>query len=166
MRAPTSSSPGSPFAPIRHVAVPNVPGFKTGTAFGGSSRENGPWRTRGVITTSLAVTSPRFRTVTRYTTCVASKSIPGSTRTSSFLGGRFGPRRAARAMERRTAAVRMETSPIPLIRCPPPPVLRQEAQLLHELELVVVDVALRDLALFHLVHDARSKLDPLPGGRD
>src|SRR3989449_2813840 len=39
-----------------------------------------------------------------------------------------------------------------------------EAQLLHEVELVVVDVALCNLAVVHLIHDAPSNLDPVPGG--
>src|SRR2546428_758307 len=46
------------------------------------------------------------------------------------------------------------------------PGLAHEPELLQEFDLVVVDVALRNLAAFHLVHDAPSKLDPIPGGRD
>src|SRR2546425_9788911 len=45
-----------------------------------------------------------------------------------------------------------------------PPVLMYEAQLPHEVELVIVDVALRNLAMLHLVHDAPPNLDPVPGG--
>src|SRR2546429_6232901 len=45
-----------------------------------------------------------------------------------------------------------------------PPVLMYEAQLPHEVELVIVDVALRNLAVFHLVHDAPPNLDSVPGG--
>src|SRR2546422_1394587 len=45
-----------------------------------------------------------------------------------------------------------------------PPVLMYEAQLPHEVELVVVDMALRNLAVFHLVDDAPPDLDPVPGG--
>src|SRR5256712_12019936 len=44
-----------------------------------------------------------------------------------------------------------------------PPFLTHDPQLLHEVELVVVDVALRNLAVFHLVHDAPPNLDPVPG---
>src|SRR2546427_7100947 len=40
------------------------------------------------------------------------------------------------------------------------------SQLVHEAELIVVDVALRNLALLHLVHDARSKLDSFPRRRN
>ena len=49
---------------------------------------------------------------------------------------------------------------------PVPPGLPHEPQLLQEFELVVVDVALRNLAFFHFVHNAPSKLDSIPGGRD
>ncbi|OGS51148.1 MAG: hypothetical protein A3K65_02440 [Euryarchaeota archaeon RBG_16_68_12] len=101
-RAATSRSRGSPSAPIANDAVPNSPGLSRGTAFGGSSRKNGPWTMRGVITTSRTAASPRFRTVTRYMTRVASKSIPGSTRISGFLGARFARRLAARATTRST----------------------------------------------------------------
>src|SRR5207245_6649820 len=47
-----------------------------------------------------------------------------------------------------------------------PPDLAHEPQLPQELELVVVDVALRYLASLHFVHDAPSKLDSIPGGWD
>src|SRR5437870_9110363 len=47
-----------------------------------------------------------------------------------------------------------------------PSVLAHEPQLLQEFDLVVVDVALRNLASFNLVHDAPSKLDSIPGGPD
>ena len=46
------------------------------------------------------------------------------------------------------------------------PGLPHEPQLLQEFELVVVDVALRNLASFHFVHNAPSKLDSILGGRD
>src|SRR2546425_7428080 len=47
-----------------------------------------------------------------------------------------------------------------------PPDLAHEPQLPQEFELVVVDVALRNLASIHFVHDAPSKLDSIPSGRD
>jgi len=46
------------------------------------------------------------------------------------------------------------------------PVGSHEPELLQEFDLVVVDVALRNLASFNLVHDAPSKLDSIPGGPD
>src|SRR2546426_4508118 len=52
----------------------------------------------------------------------------------------------------------------PFVRIPPG--LPHEPQLLQEIELVVVDVALRNLGSLHLVHDAPSKLDSIPGGQD
>src|SRR3989449_2811753 len=41
-----------------------------------------------------------------------------------------------------------------------------EPQLPHEIELVIVDVALGNLPMVHLVHDASSDLDPVSGGGD
>src|SRR5438093_210182 len=51
-------------------------------------------------------------------------------------------------------------------RHPHPLVLGYASQLVHETELIVVDVALRNLALLHLVHDARPKLDSFPFRRN
>src|SRR5256886_12041121 len=46
------------------------------------------------------------------------------------------------------------------------PGLPHEPELLPEFELVVVDVALRNLASFHLVQDRHSQLNPMPGEPD